>query len=112
MATKKTPAKPAKAAPMPPAEKAAEPAESRAEAAAVAPPPLDAAGDVPAVIADAPTPPEPPVAAAELPYRVISPLRHDGKRYAVRTQVMLSIPQAERLIGMGVVALHDEPAEG
>lgn len=109
MPTKKPPAKPAKAAPDAPAEKAATPAESRAEAAAVAPPPLDAAGVVPAVIDNAPTPPE---ADVELSYRVISPLRHDGQRYKVGDTVNLSGPQAAHLIGLRVVAPHDELAEG
>lgn len=98
-----------KAAPNAPADKAAAPAESREQAAAVAPPPLAAAGVVPATIVDAPEPPE---TGTVLSCRVISPLRHDGQRYKVGDLVNLSGPQAARLIGLRVVAAHDEPAAG
>ena len=63
-------------------------------AAAVAPQPLDAAE----VVGD----------AEQLPYRVISPLRHNGKPYQVGDLVDLAGEQAARLIGLRVVELVTE----
>lgn len=63
--------------------------EGIAPAAAVAPQPPDAAG----VVGD----------DAQLSYRVISVLRHNGRRYEIGDLVELNGEQAVRLIGMRVV---------
>ena len=106
------------AAPAPEADTAASThntPEGLAPATADAPPPPDAAGvaaepaaDDVAEVLDFDLFPEPPDGV--LSYRVISPLRHDGKRYKVGDLVNLAGPQAARLIGLRVVTT--EPAEG
>jgi hypothetical protein len=68
-------------------------AESLTESATAAPQPLDAAGE-----------------GQRLPYRVISPLHHDGHPYAIGDLVTLSRSQAMRLAAQGVITY--EPAEG
>jgi len=87
------------AAPMP------KPAQVRDPAVSATPVGDAPAGEEATPVAQA----SPPAAHADLSYRVIAPLRHDGRRYAVGDLVTLAPAQAARLIGLRVVA--DQPVE-